>query len=233
MKAVILAGGFGLRLRETVKNLPKAMAPITGRPFMEYLILQLKKWGVNEIILGVGYLKEKIKSYFGNGKQWDVHIVYSEENKPLGTGGALKKAVRLIDDEEFLVMNGDSFLDLNFNRIISLHRKRKAVATIGLTCVDDLSRYGKVEINSRNEVIKFAEKSSVIGRFINGGVYVFTRKIINCIPMGKVSLENDVFPALINQGLYGMTTKGFFVDIGVSQDFFDLCKNPEKLLNAV
>jgi len=122
---------------------------------------------------------------------------------------------------------------LDFNRIISFHRKQKAVATIGLACVDDLSRYGKVEINNKNEVIKFAEKGSSAGRFINGGVYVFTREIINYIPVGKVSLENDVFHCLINQGLYGVVTKGFFVDIGMPQDFLDLCKDPERLLNVV
>lgn len=233
MRSIILAGGEGIRLRDIVKDVPKPMANIAGRPFLEYLILQLIKWDIKDVILSVGYRKEVIKSYFGDGRRWNVRIIYSREEQPLGTGGALKKTIGLTDDEEFLVMNGDSFLDLDLNQIIGFHKEKKAIATMGLAYVEDVSRYGKVEIKSENEVIRFVEKSSSGNGFINGGVYVFSRKIINYIPSGKVSLECEVLPGLIKQGLYGIVVKGFFIDIGVPQDFLALCENPKKLLNAI
>ncbi|MDP2943873.1 MAG: nucleotidyltransferase family protein [Candidatus Omnitrophota bacterium] len=233
IKAIILAGGRGLRLRSILKDVPKPMAPIAGKPFLEYLILQLVKWNVKDIVLSVGYKKEVIKAYFGGGRRWNVKIIYSEEDNPLGTGGALKKSVKLIENKEFLVMNGDSFLDLDFNQIIDFHKKKKALASVGLACVNDISRFGKVEINSRNEVVRFIEKGSGGKGTINGGVYVFDREIINYISPGKVSLEKEVLPRLIKWGLYGIVTQGFFIDIGIPRDFLNLSEEPGKLLNAI
>lgn len=233
MKAIILAGGAGLRLKEIIKDVPKPMAPVGSRPFLEYLVLQLVKWGIKEIIFSVGYNKNVIKSYFCNGEKFNARITYSEEDKPLGTGGAIKNAFGLIDDKEFIVMNGDSFLDLNFNDFISFHKKQNAIATIGLTCVNDISRYGMVEIDGKGEITRFTEKNTGKHGFVNGGVYIFKREIVENIPAGTVSLENTVLPALINHGLYGLVAKGFFVDIGVPNDYLFLCKNHDKLQSAV
>src|SRR3989304_3798957 len=113
MKAVILAGGEGTRLREIIKDVPKPMAPVGGRPFLEYLILQLARWDFRKIILSIGYRGSIIKSYFGNGEQCGVNIKYSEEYEPLGFGGALRKAAQMIEDEQFIAMNGDSFFDID------------------------------------------------------------------------------------------------------------------------
>lgn len=232
MKVIILAGGEGLRLRKIIKDAPKPMVKIADRPFLEYLILQLVKHNLKDIILAVGYKKELIKAHFNNGKHWNVNITYSEEKELLGTAGALKKAASLTDDAEFLVMNADSMLDLNFDELISFHRNKKAIATIALTKVDDLSRYGRVQIDSDNRIIKFDEKGSVGGGFVNGGVYILNRKIIHSIPLGKVSLERNILPHYAKQKLYGMITDGFFIDIGVPEDFLSLCNNPEKLFIA-
>lgn len=233
MKAVILAGGAGTRLREIIKDVPKPMSPIAGKPFLEYLLLQLIRQGISDIIISTGYKGDVIESYFGNGEKWNARLTYSKENKPLGTAGALKKAARLIDDDDFIAMNGDSFLDLNFNDFISFHKKQNAIATIGLICVNDISRYGMVEIDGKGEIIRFTEKNTGKHGFVNGGVYIFKREIVENIPAGTVSLENTVLPALIGHGLYGLMVKGFFVDIGVPNDYLFLCKNYDKFHNAV
>lgn len=233
MKVVILAGGEGTRLREIIKDIPKPMAPIANKPFLEYLILQAVKWHISDIVLSVGYKKEVIKTYFTAGDTWGVKILYSEEVEPLGTGGAIREAAKLIDDEDFIVMNGDSFLVIDFNQLITFHKSRQSMTTMGLMYVDSTNRYGRVEINDKNEVIRFTEKAVCSNGLINGGVYIFNRKIIDRIPDGKVSLESEVLPKLINQGLYGLETKGFFIDIGVPKDYLDLCKNSQKLINAL
>jgi len=232
MKAVILAGGKGTRLRQVVKDLPKPMAMISGRPFLEYLILQLAKVGITDIILSLGYKKEAVKSYFGSGKPWKVNIGYCEERTPLGTGGALKKAAGLINSREFLVMNGDSCLDLNFNRLISFHHRHKAICSIVLATVADTSRYARVKVNKANEVSSFREKKSGGSGLINGGVYVFDRGIVDYIPGGRVSLEYQVLPRLIGRGLRAMVVKGFFIDIGVPEAFSGLNNKPQRLFKA-
>lgn len=233
MKAIILAGGEGTRLREIIKDVPKPMASVGDKPFLEYLVLQISKWNIRDIVLSVGYKKEIIKTYFTTGDTWGVKILYSEEVEPLGTGGAIKKAAKLIDDEDFIVMNGDSFLDVDFNQLITFHKSRQSMTTMGLMYVDSTNRYGRVEIDDKGNVIRFSEKGIDVSGLVNGGVYVFNRKIIDKIPDGKVLLEKEILPKLINQGLYGIETKGFFIDIGVPKDYLDLCKNSQKLINAL
>lgn len=230
MKAIILAGGFGERLKKIIKGIPKPMAPIDGKPFLEYLIMQLARQEINEIIISIGYKGEVIKEYFGNGKKRDVQITYSEEDEPLDTGGALKKAAELINDDYFIVMNGDSFLNTNFWEIISYCKTKKAIATIGLVYLNNTNRYGKVEINKRGEIIGFFEKKTCRNGFINSGIYIFNHRILNFIPNGKHSLESEVFPSLINKRLFGKEVNGFFIDIGIPQDYLKLSKNPGQML---
>lgn len=233
MKIVILAGGAGTRLKEIIKDIPKPMALVGGRPFLEYLILQLSKYRLNDIIISVGYKKNIIKAYFGNGQKWGVNIAYSEEDKPLGTGGAIKKALRLIDDKQFIVMNGDSFLGINFDKFIKFHKKRCASASMGLVHIEQANRFGKVKMNDKNEITEFVEKGSDNQGLMNGGIYIFNCDILMNMPDGKVSLEYDFIPTLTNKGLYGMKVKGFFVDIGIPQDYLNLCNNVGRLIRAI
>ncbi|MDN3513532.1 MAG: nucleotidyltransferase family protein [Candidatus Brocadia sp.] len=233
MKAIILAGGLGTRLRDVVNDLPKPMAPIGGRPFLEYLVLQLIRWNIKEVILSVGYKGDVIKAYFGNGSNFGVHIRYSEEKVPLGTGGAIKQSLTLIDDEEFLVMNGDSFLHVDFHELIYRHCTWQAKAAISLVRTKDTSRYGLVERNEIGEVVRFAEKGSENNGLINGGVYIFRREVFTSIPSGNVSLEREILPSLANQGLYGIIVNGFFIDIGVPRDYLTLYHEPERLLDTL
>lgn len=233
MKAVILAGGPGVRLQSIIKDIPKPMAPVAERPFLEYLILQLIKSEIKEIILSVGYKRDVIMAYFGNGDKLGVKMSYSEEDVLLGTGGAIKKAFSLANDEQFIVMNGDSFLQIDFNNFISFHKKQQAQATIGLVYVSDASRFGRVEINDENEVIDFMEKESGRGGFINGGVYILNSKIVSNIPEGRVSLEDEVFPSMLKNGLKGMVVNNFFIDIGIPDDYLAICSSPQRLIDAI
>ncbi len=227
MKAIILAGGEGKRLRSVINDVPKPMAPINGKPFLEYLILQLRKQNIKDIIFSIGYKGSIIKSYFQDGGNWDINIEYSEEDKPLGTGGALRKAGELIDDEQFIVMNGDSFFDIEFKQLISFHKEKQAVATISLAYAETIERYGHVEIGNDGEITKFVEKgNSVSSGYINGGIYILNSELINKIPLGQVSLETEVLPNLINRGLFGMKFKSFFIDIGKPEEYQRICKEP-------
>ena len=227
MKAIILAGGKGKRLRSIINDIPKPMAPIKGIPFLEYLILQLKKQNIKDIIFSIGYKGSIIRSYFQDGGNWDINIEYSEEDKPLGTGGALRKAGELIDDEQFIVMNGDSFFDIEFKQLISFHEEKQAVATISLAYAETLERYGHVEIGNDGEITKFIEKgNSVSAGHVNGGIYILNSELINKIPLAQVSLETEVLPNLINRGLFGMKFKSFFIDIGKPEEYQRICKEP-------
>ena len=227
MRAIILAGGEGKRLRPVINDVPKPMAPINEKPFLEYLILQLRKQNIKDIIFSIGYKGYIIKSYFQDGDNWDINIEYSEEDKPLGTGGALRNAGELIDDEQFIVMNGDSFFDIEFKQLISFHEDKQAVATIGLAYVETIERYGHVEIGNDGEITKFAEKgNSVSAGHVNGGIYILNSELINKIPLGQVSLETEVLPNLINRGLFGMKFKSFFIDIGKPEEYQRICKEP-------
>jgi D-glycero-alpha-D-manno-heptose 1-phosphate guanylyltransferase len=227
MKAIILAGGEGKRLRSVINDVPKPMAPINEKPFLEYLILQLRKQNLKDIIISTGYKGSIIKNYFQDGGNWDINIEYSEEDKPLGTGGALRKAGELIDDEQFIVMNGDSFFDIEFKQLISFHEEKQAVATISLAYAETIERYGHVEIGNDGEITKFVEKgNSVSAGHVNGGIYILNSELINKIPLGQVSLETEVLPNLINRGLFGMKFKSFFIDIGKPEEYQRICKEP-------
>ena len=218
-----------MRLREVIKDLPKPMAPVAGRPFLEYLILQLAKFGINDIVLSVGYKKELIKSYFRSGESLGVNISYSEEDEPLGTGGAIKKAAQLIDDESMIAMNGDSFLDLNFDDFISFYKNTGVRAALALAYVEDTARYGRVETGENSVIKSFSEKGQSGSGLINSGVYLFSRDVINGIAKGNVSVESDVFPGLVNQGLCGMSVKGFFIDMGLPEDYLKVSQHAEIL----
>ena len=231
MKGLILVGGLGTRVKEILDDRPKPMVPVAGRPFLEYLILQVKKQGLTDIVLCIGYLGEQIREYFDNGSKWGVCISYSHESVPLGTAGAIKLAENLIEEETFLVMNGDSFLDVKLNELIEHHLRQAVLATMALVEIEEPARYGAVEINEKGEIESFVEKGqNSRSRLINGGVYVLNRKVFDYIPEGKVSLEKEVFPKLIGKGFHGMPIKGFFIDIGVPADYKRLEANPKILL---
>jgi len=223
MKCVILAGGKGERLKKVISDIPKPMAPVAGKPFLEYLILQLKKYNIRNVIISIGYKGNAIKSYFGNGGKWDMNISYSPEDEPLGTGGALKKAINMVDDEQFIVMNGDSYLDIDLTKFLDFHIERHAGTTLSLAHRNDTCRYGRVEINKDGRVHRFVGKGVSGCGLINGGIYVFRQEIVDIIPDGNISLEDMILPVIIEKGLFGMTVNGFFIDIGIPEDYLMIC----------
>lgn len=235
MQALILAGGAGTRLRSVLAGLNKPMAPVAGRPFLEYLLLQLKKHEIDEVTLCVGYKADLIQSYFGTGDRWGLQVNYSYETDSRGTAGALKLAEDLIHEEDFFVMNGDSLFDIELRRLMHYHRNMKATATLALAHVDDTQRYGAVGMNESGRIVSFIEKrEGNIEGLINGGVYVFAREVLDFIPGGQqVSLERGILPKLIGRDLYGLPLKGYFVDIGVPADYMRLRSTPTQLLAAV
>ncbi len=220
MQALILVGGLGTRLRKVVNSCPKPMMQVGGRPFLEYLILQLKRYNLTEIILSIGYLGDKIREYFQNGRKWGVRIRYSEEKAPLGTGGAIKLAEDLIKTDDFLVLNGDSYLDINLNQLIEFHKLQKALATLALVEVCKPDRYGVVEVDKDYHIMNFREKGAVSkSSLINGGIYIFHKEMFSSIPKGNISLEKNIFPLLMGKRFYGRPHKVYFIDIGVPGDY--------------
>jgi len=233
MQALILVGGLGTRLRKIAKDIPKVMVDLKGKPFLEYLILQFKKYNLDDIVLCAGYLKEKIESYFGNGDHLGVNIVYSEEPKPLGTGGAIKLAENLVKSDNFIVMNGDSFFDIDLDKLISYHFSKRALATIALAEVKDIRRFGIVKIDKDGKIESFFEKAKKQNsNLINGGIYLLNKEIFKYIPKDKsISLEKEIFPKLINSNrFYGACFKNYFIDIGIPKAYEILQENPECLL---
>lgn len=230
LEAVILAGGYGTRLQNVLKDRPKPMAPINGKPFLEYLILFLRSQGIQKIILAVGYMKEAIIKYFDDGMKFNVDIEYSVEERPLGTGGAIKKATSKLTSNTFLCVNGDSFADVNVFSLYEFHNNKGAVASLALINQDNNTRYGSVEVDASERVVNFKEKSSNGTAIINAGFYIFEKQIFELMETDVFSLEYDLLPKLVNLGLYGKKMSGYFVDIGTPEDYLALRSDPTKFL---
>ncbi|MDN5361463.1 MAG: mannose-phosphate guanylyltransferase [Moorella sp. (in: firmicutes)] len=221
MKAVILAGGFGTRLRSIVSEVPKGMASIAGKPFLEYQVSWLVAQGIEGIILCLGYMAEKIIEHFGDGKAFGVHITYSEENEPLGTGGALRLAKDLLPSR-FLVLNGDTIVDMPVKEMIVAHNASRAIFSIALVRVDDVAAYGEVVTDEHGRVQAFREKGRHGPGLINAGLYIMEKSILDAIPPGRAcSLEKEVLPRLLAEGrpIYGFVHQGYFLDIGTPENY--------------
>jgi len=227
MKAVILVGGEATRLRPLTCNTPKIMVPVLNRPFLEHLVDYLKKHNIVDIILAVGKSPEQIDDYFGDGSKLGVRIVYSIENFPMGTAGAVKNAGGFLDDS-FIVFNGDIFTDIDLSVMIRLHRERKAIASLALTPVEDPTIYGVVETDSKGRVRRFTEKPSwdkVTTNMINAGIYILEPDILSYITPNSFSMfERDVFPPLLEKGqaIYSYPSRDYWIDIGTPQKYLGL-----------
>jgi D-glycero-alpha-D-manno-heptose 1-phosphate guanylyltransferase len=219
--AVLLVGGMGTRLRSVLPSTPKPLARVGNLPFLQLLVLQLHSQGIRRIVMCTGHLAEQIEEEFGDGHKWDVAIDYSKELKPLGTAGAVKLAERYLQNvSDFLVMNGDSFLELDFQKFVRFHRERGGVISMAVRRVSDASRYGSVQLDANNRVLGFSEKTGAsVPNIVNGGVYVFNRSVLKQIPEGSASLERDIFPKALGRGVYALDQQGMFIDIGTPEDY--------------
>lgn len=219
-EAIILAGGLGTRLRSIVKDVPKPMADINGKPFLEYIFRYIKHFGINKVILAVGYKADIIKNYFGNRFN-GISIIYSEEKELLGTGGAIKQAIIFSEVNNVFIINGDTFFDVDLNKVYQFHMRKKAALTIALRYIKNADRYGIIEIDEKNTVRKFLEKGEKKEGYINGGIYLIDKSFFLSFDLPKrFSFEKDFLEKnyeLCN--FYGIPFDTYFVDIGVPEDY--------------
>jgi NDP-sugar pyrophosphorylase family protein len=225
LPVLILCGGLGTRLRPVLADRPKALAPVGERPFLELQIGLLRDQGARHFVLCVGHMADRVEAAFGDGSALGVRIDYSVEGETLlGTGGALKLAERFFAPSA-VVLNGDTYLDIDHNRVVARHRERGAAATLTLAKLDDARRFGTVDLDAAGDVAGFREKdptSAVRPGWLNAGAYVLDRAVIDRIPAGAVaSLERDVFPAAVRDGLTvaALPCDRPFYDIGTPDDF--------------
>lgn len=220
-KAVLLVGGLGTRLRSVVPSKPKPLASIGTKSFLELLVAQLRTEGITHLVMCTGYLADRVENELGDGHDWGVTIEYSRELTPLGTAGAVKFAQPFLRDlPDFLVMNGDSFVETDFHQLLRFHRTHGGLVTIVTVQVDNACRYGTVQIDRSGRVCAFLEKTgNHIPGIVSAGVYVFSRAIFQYIPEGPTSLESTVFPKLLDEGVYAFRENGMFIDIGTPEDY--------------
>ncbi|MBA2240517.1 MAG: NDP-sugar synthase [Solirubrobacterales bacterium] len=224
MQALILVGGQGTRLQPLTLTTPKPAVPLVDRPFIAYMLDWLASHGIDDVIMACGFRAADLRSALGDRAASGARISYLEESEPLGTAGP----VRLAADEgllaeRFCVLNGDLLTDIDLSRTIAAHAEHEATATISLHPVDDPAPFGLVRRSDAGEVTDFLEKpdpSEIDTDEVNAGVYVLEREIVERIPSGRsVSIEREVFPGLIGQGVYGVRLDGYWVDIGTPERY--------------
>ncbi|MCI8669761.1 MAG: NTP transferase domain-containing protein [Lachnospiraceae bacterium] len=260
MPALILAGGLGTRLKSVVNDRPKPMALVNEKPFLEYVLEELKKNGITDIIFAVGYKGSMVEDYFGDGSRFQMNIRYSYEDGQLGTAGAIKNASELINGRGFYVLNGDTYYKINYRSLEELNEKNNSIMTLVLRRVEDVSRYGravldgerltafneKMENRPKQELKHHSKKKGKkkqgnlkqepekTAGTINGGIYYMTPQILDYIPDGKVSLENEVIPELLKQDCFisGIVNEGYFIDIGIPEDYFKFQQDIQNLIDS-
>src|SRR3990172_1257307 len=226
MKAVILAGGEGTRLRPLTRRRAKVMVPVLNRPLLSYTLERLAHLGIDEVILTLAYRPDDIIAYFGDGYSLGLRLTYVVEDTPLGSGGAVKNVAAILDDT-FLVLNGDIFTDLDLRAMISYHRRSGALITIALAQVDDPSTYGVVEMEPDGRLLRFLEKpppEETPSRLVNAGTWIFETEALEFLPQSPSMVEYDLFPRLLREGwpLYGFCSDAYWMDVGPPQRYLQL-----------
>ncbi|MCS7148980.1 MAG: nucleotidyltransferase family protein [Geminocystis sp.] len=218
-ECLILAGGLGTRLRGVIGDIPKPMASINGKPFLEFLLSYLSSQGMERIVLSVGYLKEKIIKHFRSSFM-GMEIVYSVEDEPLGTGGAILKARDLLG-EAFFVLNGDTLFKVDLRGLYEFYKQKQADLVIALKYMEDCGRYGSVVIDYNSRVRGFVEKGKSNEGLINGGVYVVSKGILDKVNFSvPFSWERDFLERYYEAfNFYGLPCDGYFIDIGIPEDY--------------
>lgn len=220
-EAIILAGGFGTRLQTVISEIPKPLAPINNKPFLNYLFYQLKNAGIKNVTLSVGYLSNKIIEKYQNNFE-GIKINYAIEKEALGTGGGIKLALEKCKQDEVFVLNGDSFFNLPFLKFFTMHTQKKSTCSLSLRKVEDAGRYGAVEINKSNRIINFSEKNPDFkAGNINAGIYILNKNhFIKNTPDGNFSLEKDYLQKyFVSEEFYGFPYNNYFIDIGIPDSF--------------
>jgi mannose-1-phosphate guanylyltransferase len=220
-QTVLLVGGLGTRLRSETGDLPKAMIDVHGMPFLERILIHLRSSEIESAILAVSHGRESIETHFRDGTACGMSITYTRETQALGTAGALRQALHLLKGDQVLVLNGDSFVDLDYHAMLKFHRARGNQLTIAAVHRSDCRDFGRLRISNGN-VVAFAEKEhrDPSAGYINAGVYVFDRELIETIPSGVVrSLEKEVFPSMLSRGdcIGAYCVQSYFMDLGTPE----------------
>lgn len=220
--AIILAAGFGTRLQTIVSNIPKPMAKINGKPLLEYILINLEKQGFDKVVFHTCYLSHIIKNYFGD-KFNSIDIIYSEVKDLVGTGGGIKKSLELVPyEEDILVINGDSFFDIDIQDFYYKFKNSNSIVALSLKRMEKYDRYGTVTLDKNNNIIEFKEKKYVELGLINCGVYLIKNNIFNvlCITSGIFSFEKDCLEKFAHLGYFsGFVYDRYFIDIGIPEDY--------------
>src|SRR3954471_20192628 len=222
MQAVILVGGEGTRLRPLTSTVPKPVVPLVDRPFIVFMLEWLARHGVDDVVMSCGFLATAVRNVLGDGSQYGLRLRFVEEPEPRGTAGALKYAESLLDDR-FLMLNGDVLTDIDLTAQIAQHEATGAVGTLALTPVENPSAYGLVRLNDDKSVQEFVEKPAadqVDTNTISAGAYVLERSVLDLLEHGKpASIERDVFPRLVGDGLFAYVDEGYWMDIGTPERY--------------
>jgi len=218
-EAIVLAGGFGIRLREVIPDLPKPMAPVAGRPFLEILLATLARKGFTRVVLSLGFMSEKIIRHFGDSYA-GIELVYEVESQPLGTGGAIRAALARCVADHVFVFNGDTYLDIEADEIERFWQANRQPVIV-VRKVSDTARFGRVEMHHNGRIHGFLEKGSPGPGLINAGCYVLPKHALDDFPLGQpFSLETEFFTKYLQRIRFdGFVTHGRFIDIGVPDDY--------------
>jgi NDP-sugar pyrophosphorylase family protein len=218
--AAILAGGLGTRLRAAVPDRPKVLAELGGRPYIQLLLDQLADAGLNSVVLCTGYGGNEVRAALG-AEYRQLKLAYSQESTPLGTAGALRFALSHFNSSDVLVLNGDSYCEVDLAAFFREHGMRNSQVSIVLSFVQNASRYGSVQLEADGTIARFQEKRAVNEPgWINAGIYLFRREVLERIPAGRaVSLEGETFPQWIENGVFGYRCDGRFIDIGTPESY--------------
>jgi len=219
MECIVLAGGLGTRLRSVVSELPKCMAPVAGKPFLHYIFIYLQRQNISHVILSVGYKYEAIQTWVEQS-QWPFAISYAIENEPLGTGGAIKLALQKATKENVLIVNGDTFFDIDIAQAYNEHIEKKSDLTLALKPMNNFDRYGNVLLNDQNRITSFIEKQFCQQGQINGGIYLIDRNSrLFENQENKFSFETEILQKhFSDHSFYGHISSGYFIDIGIPED---------------
>lgn len=228
MKAVILAGGLGTRLRPVTGEHPKPMVPLLGRPMMEYIVDRLRDSGFTQICAALHYRAGEIMAHFGDGRRFGVELEYRIETENLGTAGSVKNCRDFVGGEDFLIISGDAACDFALEKLMRAHRDKGAAVTIALSEESLPLRYGLAVTDGEGRIRSFIEKPEwprVVTDLVNTGIYVVSPSVLERIPEGVCDFGKDLFPMLLKEGapLYGQVMEGYWRDIGTPQDYYRCC----------
>jgi D-glycero-alpha-D-manno-heptose 1-phosphate guanylyltransferase len=221
MDCIILAGGFGTRLQEVINHLPKSLAPINNQPFLEILLNQIENTNIiDRVIFSLGYMSKQITDFVSE-RENKFDPIFIQESSPLGTGGAIQNCIKYIKSSNYFVMNGDSYLTIDWQKFLQSHIEYKAYITIACINLLDTSRFGIIEIDSKQRIVNFVEKQKTIKPgLINGGIYCFKKGFLPYYSVGdSFSIEIDLFPQLTNKNIFAYQTNGLFIDIGTAKSY--------------